>query len=109
MLSIEVDEMGDRGSGGTPKPASARTSDERSGARSGKLALKVSVIIGELPDSSRSRLRGDPWSSGGRSSIKFKISLSIKRRLFFRLRGFDPKFQPDVERTKRSSVAVTPS
>src|SRR5262245_6041646 len=89
MFSIE---MGDRDADGLGRPVFAELSDGRSGARSvsafaisgnrsGKPALKVSVIIGELPDSSRSRLRGDPRSSCGRSSINLKTSLSTKRRL----------------------------
>src|SRR5262245_59107216 len=89
MFSIEMD---DRGASGARSPTSAGLSGGQQGARSasafaisdnrsGKPALKVSVIIGELPDSSRSRLRGDPRSSGGRSSINFNTSLSTKRRL----------------------------
>src|SRR5262249_26205630 len=113
-------EMGDRCSDGAGKPASALLSDGRSGGRSasalatsgnrsGKPALKVSVIIGELPDSSRSKLRGDPWSSGGRSSVNFNTSLSTNRRLASGCEASIHKFQPELERTKRSSVAVTPA
>ncbi len=61
MVSCEPPEGSNNdGAGETPFD---RRSVSASLARSGKPAFSVNVIIGELPDSSRSRLRGDPRSS----------------------------------------------